>query len=751
MFYAQLILGKKGSLGKVWLAVHSEKKLNRNIIFSTDVTKSADRIANHKGEAMPLRVSGSLLLGVVRIYSHKVRYLSTDCDEALSKIKVAFRPGAASNLDPLGAGFTPLSTCSTVASGGAAIAGTPGQQLEFQGEGMMTRKGKEREGGIGRGVGTPFYREPLPLFSLSQRSTLEGSLPPLREEWMEAAAMTLARKQDIRMPEGEPDGGREGGRSALEQEEEKELVFERRLSQEEMEVQRAMEEGREGGMSGEGGAGGGAGRQNQMQGSLADGRGGGMEEEEWEAFDPLKVGVKEGEPSSAAAAIDTAAAAATAAAGRKRRFEDMDDEEEGREGGDAVDEEGDYLNYYDGNGTRMCFDDEVEGGREGGNPGKSEEREEGMEVEVERGGGERRSSMGGEDDSVLLAMGCLRSPEGGREKWREGGLLSPMATGTPDHDLPPSFVGGRLQVEEGGKEDEVGDEYDIAGGKKIRFSSSSSSSLFYRRGSRGRSLGGGGRREGGRKRRLGQEKAMVLTGAEMKARLANWSDLVLPRVRPRDRVRMEGRRGERREAGVEGRMQAHVLVGELSEDLEGMVRGMMKPVQHFRLPVAARTGRGEEGALDLGGGMEGRVTEERKRRREEEEEKEAKGDEEEAAIDEGPGYENDFHISDDEYYHYRGPTGQEEGKEEEDLCQQHHNQEDEDEDDENFIRTNDMGIAAAAGDDNIFGEKAATQWHPNTVRFCKLLRTRMAAVERKQQHGQERGKEGGGGEGGVSC
>ena len=41
MFYAQLILGKKGTLGKVWLAVHSEKKLNRNIIFSTDVTKSA--------------------------------------------------------------------------------------------------------------------------------------------------------------------------------------------------------------------------------------------------------------------------------------------------------------------------------------------------------------------------------------------------------------------------------------------------------------------------------------------------------------------------------------------------------------------------------------------------------------------------------------------------------------------------------------------------------------------------------------
>lgn len=37
---------------------------------------------------MPLRVSGSLLLGVVRIFSHKVKYLSTDCDLALSKMKM---------------------------------------------------------------------------------------------------------------------------------------------------------------------------------------------------------------------------------------------------------------------------------------------------------------------------------------------------------------------------------------------------------------------------------------------------------------------------------------------------------------------------------------------------------------------------------------------------------------------------------------------------------------------------------------
>lgn len=37
---------------------------------------------------MPLRVSGSLLLGVVRIFSHKVKYLSSDCDQALTRMKM---------------------------------------------------------------------------------------------------------------------------------------------------------------------------------------------------------------------------------------------------------------------------------------------------------------------------------------------------------------------------------------------------------------------------------------------------------------------------------------------------------------------------------------------------------------------------------------------------------------------------------------------------------------------------------------
>lgn len=43
MFYAQLVLAKKGLLGKVWLAAHWEKKLTRPQIFQTDISLTAGR------------------------------------------------------------------------------------------------------------------------------------------------------------------------------------------------------------------------------------------------------------------------------------------------------------------------------------------------------------------------------------------------------------------------------------------------------------------------------------------------------------------------------------------------------------------------------------------------------------------------------------------------------------------------------------------------------------------------------------
>lgn len=47
---------------------------------------------------MALRTSGHLLLGVVRIYHRKAKYLLADCNEAFIKIKMAFRPGLEQNV-----------------------------------------------------------------------------------------------------------------------------------------------------------------------------------------------------------------------------------------------------------------------------------------------------------------------------------------------------------------------------------------------------------------------------------------------------------------------------------------------------------------------------------------------------------------------------------------------------------------------------------------------------------------------------
>lgn len=45
-------------------------------------------IIRQEVEVMALRLSGQLLLGVVRIYSRKAKYLLDDCNEALLKIKM---------------------------------------------------------------------------------------------------------------------------------------------------------------------------------------------------------------------------------------------------------------------------------------------------------------------------------------------------------------------------------------------------------------------------------------------------------------------------------------------------------------------------------------------------------------------------------------------------------------------------------------------------------------------------------------
>lgn len=92
MFYAHFVLSKRGPLARIWLAAHWDKKLTKAHVFETNLEASVETIISPQVK-MALRTSGHLLLGVVRIYNRKAKYLLADCNEAFVKIKMAFRPG----------------------------------------------------------------------------------------------------------------------------------------------------------------------------------------------------------------------------------------------------------------------------------------------------------------------------------------------------------------------------------------------------------------------------------------------------------------------------------------------------------------------------------------------------------------------------------------------------------------------------------------------------------------------------------
>ncbi|XP_038578218.1 double-strand-break repair protein rad21-like protein 1 isoform X1 [Micropterus salmoides] len=92
MFYTQLFTSKRGPLAKIWLAAHWERKLTKAHVFECNLETSIRDIISPTMK-IGLRTSGHLLIGVVRIYSKKAKYLLADCNDALVKIKMEFRPG----------------------------------------------------------------------------------------------------------------------------------------------------------------------------------------------------------------------------------------------------------------------------------------------------------------------------------------------------------------------------------------------------------------------------------------------------------------------------------------------------------------------------------------------------------------------------------------------------------------------------------------------------------------------------------
>lgn len=88
MFYSETLLSKTGPLARVWLSANLERKLSKTHILQSNIESSVSAIVDQGTAPMALRLSGQLLLGVVRIYSRKARYLLDDCNEALLKIKM---------------------------------------------------------------------------------------------------------------------------------------------------------------------------------------------------------------------------------------------------------------------------------------------------------------------------------------------------------------------------------------------------------------------------------------------------------------------------------------------------------------------------------------------------------------------------------------------------------------------------------------------------------------------------------------
>ena len=88
MFYSEQLLAKTGPLARVWLASNVERKLSKSQILQSDIQSSVGAIVDQGGAPMALRLSGQLMLGVVRIYGRKARYLLDDCNDALIKIRM---------------------------------------------------------------------------------------------------------------------------------------------------------------------------------------------------------------------------------------------------------------------------------------------------------------------------------------------------------------------------------------------------------------------------------------------------------------------------------------------------------------------------------------------------------------------------------------------------------------------------------------------------------------------------------------
>nr|GMD57154.1 sister chromatid cohesion 1 protein 3 [Ipomoea batatas] len=79
MFYSHTFLARKGPMGTVWCAAHLQHRLRKTDYTRTNILSTVECIMFPE-VPIALRMSGHLLLGVVRIYSKQVDYFFQDCN-----------------------------------------------------------------------------------------------------------------------------------------------------------------------------------------------------------------------------------------------------------------------------------------------------------------------------------------------------------------------------------------------------------------------------------------------------------------------------------------------------------------------------------------------------------------------------------------------------------------------------------------------------------------------------------------------
>ena len=85
---SQVAFDTTGTLGRVWLAAHWDKRLTKNSIASHDIPESI-AIIKSPGNVYSLRISGFLLLGLIKIYSKKSIIALEEAEQAFSSLTQA--------------------------------------------------------------------------------------------------------------------------------------------------------------------------------------------------------------------------------------------------------------------------------------------------------------------------------------------------------------------------------------------------------------------------------------------------------------------------------------------------------------------------------------------------------------------------------------------------------------------------------------------------------------------------------------